>query len=462
MKILLSGLFFSLSVLAQPLTLPAPRSDMAKRPPAFETERGTAVFADFKQAYYEITYDLKNETASVKARILLETIEAGMIVFDSHEEPNEVILDGIPTEAKLIPTPDRKTLVRIASEKVEPGLHTLEISLPLQRAVEFTGEGVKSAFWMGDLEDRNYIEKYLPTNFIFDRVPMVLRLKFSGGSDNQSIYTNGNVQKRKANEYTVNFAEGYNITCPYFHTVPAGTFYERNFTYRSIDNRELPSVIYISKNTPDPETRLNHLQKLTESLMDELEADYGPFPHQGLTIYNNSPSGGMEYSGATITSESALGHELFHSYFARGVMPADGNSGWIDEALARWRDRGYSRIRSLQGSTRMANLGTYSRLTDRQAYSFGERFMAYLDGRLETKGGLKPFLRYLVKHKSFDPMSTEDFIAELNSFYKMDFTQDFQKYVYGMGLEKSGRHRHSEDDYGVHRQFSEAELQDML
>jgi hypothetical protein len=51
----------------------------------------------------------------------------------------------------------------------------------------------------------------------------------------------------------------------------------------------------------------------------------------------------MEYCGATMTDPGALGHELTHSWFARGVMPANGNTGWIDEAVASWRDDGYPR-----------------------------------------------------------------------------------------------------------------------
>lgn len=461
MKFFLVSLILTTAALAHPGHHQYSKHDLDKRPPAFMTNEGRAVFADFKRASYEVIYDLNREEAFVEATILLETAEDGLIVFDSHQEPTEVLLNGVSTHARLIATPDKTTLLRTVSGSVPAGTHVLHVKVPLKVSLEFREDGVRSAFWMGDLEDRNYIEKYLPTNFIFDRVPMILRVKFIGGQDNQRIYTNGNVEKTGVNKYTVAFEEGYNITCPYFHTVPVGTFLEREFVYTTIDNRRLPSVIYIAKDTAKPQERLDHLQNLTEEIMRELEADYGPFPHQSLTIYNNSPSGGMEYSGATITSESALGHELFHSYFARGVMPADGNSGWIDEALARWRDRGYARIYSLQGSSKMANLGTYSRLTDREAYSFGERFMAYLDGKLAPVGGLKPFLRHLVQTKTFDPMSTEDFISELKAFTGIDFTRDFHQYVYGLGNEKS-RALPLERDLGVHRQFTEEELNGML
>lgn len=455
----------TLSALASELELVDANSpDLRKRPPAFPTETGLAVFTDMTQASYQITYDLIAQKASVEAQISFLTAEEGMPVFDSLAEPTAIELDGQAVEASLIATPDKKTLLRVVNRSIPAGSHTLSIKLPLEQMVEFSAEGVRSAFWMGDLEDRNYIEKYLPTNFIYDRIPMTLRLKFKGGMDNQRIYTNGTVTRIAENDYRVSFQKNLNNTCPYFHTAPRGSFLERNFSYVSKDGRKLPAVIYISPETPSPEAHLTHLQTLTTTILTELESDYGSFPHQSLTIYNNGPKGGMEYAGATITSEGALGHELFHSYFARGVMPANGNAGWIDEALARWRDNGYQRLESLSGSSYMANLGTYSRLTDRGAYRFGERFMALVDSKVADKGGLKPFLTHLVDKKSFDPMTTEDFISELNSFYGVNLTLLFKKYVYGMNFDQMKKKNHSfeTEPHPHHHQFSNAELRDLL
>lgn len=449
-----------LALLTLPLSAQSDKTDLEKLPPSFETRSGRAVFADFTRAHYEITYDTLSERALVKATIALKTAEAGRIIFDSHSEPTLVKIDGIETSAALESTPDKTSVIRVLTLSRASGEHILEVSVPLERVLEFSPEGVKSAFWMGDLEDRNYIEKYLPTNYIFDRVPMIFTVKFLG-APHQKIYTNGNVKRLSSEEFKITFEEGYNITCPYFHTSPEGSFHEQEFVFDSLDGRKIPGLIYLPLSESDPKGKLDRIQATTLKVLNELEADYGPFPHQSLTIYNNGPSGGMEYSGATITSESALAHELFHSYFARGVMPANGNSGWIDEALARWRDRGYSRISSLEGSTKMAKLGTYARLTDRAAYTFGERFMSFLDNKVKDRGGLKPFLRHLVETKTFDPMSTEEFIEEMNAFYESDFTNDFRERVYGEGRplsEKNLLHQ----DHMIHRQFTETDLRRML
>lgn len=449
----------TITFIASLLSLSAFASDLAKRPKPFNYTDGTAVFADFTDAGYTVTYDFEKKEAKVVADIQVVTAEEGNIVFDSLQEPTLVTIDGEETSAALIPTPSKETLVRVINKSVTAGTHILKIELPLKEAIAFTETGVKSAFWMGDLTDRNYMEKYLPTNFVFDRIPMILRLEFKGITSKQTIYTNGEVFRSADGNATVVFPEDLTNACPYFHTTPEGSFPEKTFSVTSVDGREIPGIVYINKeNNVDPEVKLNRIITNTTKIIAELENDYGPFPHDKLVIYVNAPSGGMEYSGATITSENALGHELFHSYFARAVLPVDGNSGWIDEALARWRDNGYQSIPTLAGTSILAAHPEYTRATDRMAYAFGSQFMALMDNKL---GGLKPFLRHLVETKSFEPITTQDLIDEMNAYFGTDVTAYFQQYVYGKGSAAPKSMKKLEHDE-YHHQFTKEELQKML
>ena len=450
-----------ITFIASVLSLSAFAGDLAKRPKPFDYAEGTAIFADFTNAAYSITYDFEKKEASVTADIEIETAEDGNIVFDSLQEPTLVTVDGEETSASLVATPSKETLVRVINKSVTAGVHVLKIKVPLVEALAFTEDGVKSAFWMGDLADRNYIEKYLPTNFVFDRVPMVLRLTFKGSTAKQRIYTNGEVFMSTDGNATVVFKEDFNISCPYFHTTPVGSFPEKEFVVNSIDGRAIPAVVYINPDAGvDYEEKMNRIIGNTLKIVAELENDYGPFPHDTLTIYVNAPSGGMEYSGATITSESALGHELFHSYFARAVLPADGNAGWIDEAMARWRDYGYQSVTTLAGTSIMAAHGPYTRATDRLAYSFGERFLSLQNFKLGGK--LKAFMRHLVETKSFDPITTEDLISEMNAYFDTDVSADFQQYIYGKGTPSSTMKSMQMKEDDIHRQFTKEELMKML
>src|SRR5690606_12751374 len=146
----------------------------------------------------------------------------------------------------------------------------------------------------------------------------------------------------------------------------------KDFTYTSVDGREIPITVYSPW-----KSRTKRCKKETIRVMQELEADYGPWGHPSFVAYGTLPgTGGMEHAGATATSFGALDHEMLHSYFAKGVVPANGNSGWIDEAIASWRDKGYQRLPKpgFSGS----NLGAhspYKRNTDDRAYALGAKFM---------------------------------------------------------------------------------------
>lgn len=437
-------------------------ADQDKLPASFSFNNSRAVFADFHKATYNITYDVGAKSASAVALIELKSLESGHLIFDSLTEPMSITLDGQKTTATLTKTPNNETSVRVIDLASSAGLHTLKIQLPLTNMLNFTDSGVHHGMWFGDLEDRAYMERFLPSNFIFDRVPVIYNIHFVG-ADEQIIYSNGKVTKLSATDYSVEFSQDYNFTCQYFHTVPKGTTVDTRFTFKSIDGRDVPVVIYRMEDGTDQSAYLEQLKLKTLSIIDELEKDYGAWPHEDLTIYiTASPTGGMEYSGATITSEKALGHELFHSYFARGVMPSDGNSGWIDEALARWRDNGYQSLTLLDGSSSMGNHGAYNRVTDRLAYSFGERFMALLDGTFTDKGGLKPFLREMIQTKTFDPLSNDDFMTLMNSFYGARTNDLFGRYILGESTQKNLISAPKRLKNDVHGQWTLEELKSFL
>ena len=73
---------------------------------------------------------------------------------------------------------------------------------------------------------------------------------------------------------------------------------------------------------------------VTEMLddLDSFVSSTGDYPYPALTAYLFQSNRSMEYAGATTSAPSALGHEVFHSFWARGLEPATYADGWIDEA----------------------------------------------------------------------------------------------------------------------------------
>lgn len=430
-------------------------NDLAHAPQNFAYAGGQAVFVDFTKATYNLRYDIVQKLATVHAVIEFTASAEGHPVFDLVNEPTAVKLNGAKAVVETIKLPGNVSQVRVLGATVKAGTHTMEITAPVTELVEMDGKSVKSAFWTTDLDDRGYLEQYLPANMEFDRVPMTFNIEFVGLQNEQRIYTNGVVTKTGEGQYQVVYPEYFTSSSLFFHTTPVGAMAEKSFTYRSIDGRELPVVVYKKPSMwGSDEGALTRLQQQTVTVLTELENDYGPFLHPSVTIYN-AGSGGMEYCGATMTDTGALGHELTHSYFARGLMPANGNAGWIDEALASWRDNNYPRLNSLNGSANMAGRLPYTRFTDMAAYSFGARFMGYLDGKFAGQGGLKSLLRKLVEEKSFEPFFTENFIEWAEGHYRMDLKAEFKARVYGGQTMKQSEHP-------VHKKVSPAQLRPLL
>jgi hypothetical protein len=406
----------------------ATENDKSHQPKPFPYQNDQAVFVDFTRADYDISYDLNSEKARVVADIDFDIMQPGFPIFDLVSEPESIELDGQTLSATLTKTPDGATTLRVINQKLVSGSHHLKITAPITELVDFRSDGVKSAFWTSDLDERNFLERYLPANFEFDQVQMNFNIHFKGKTPHQLIYTNGVIESTDERNYRIHFPDYFTASSMFFHTVPQGYTDEVRFELHSLDGRTLPAVIYIAKKNNSG--NLDRIKDRLIAIFNELENDYGAFPHPSVTVYL-AGAGGMEYCGATMTDVSSMGHELFHSYFARGLMPANGNSGWLDEALASWRDDHYETVTSLNGTSIMSSHPTYTRITDDAAYSFGERFMAFLNHKTEKKGGLKPFMKRMIETRKFQPIFVSDFIKEMNNFYQSSFDSLFKRYTFG-------------------------------
>jgi hypothetical protein len=431
-------------------------ANISKAPQNFKLKNGEkAVFVDFKRVDSEIIYDFKSETVSAITTIEFENFESGSPLFDLVPNVDSATLNSLAVSIKEISDPDNFTSYKMVSKNIAPGIHTLIIKNKFTTMVSFDSDYVNSAFFMSDLSDRSYIEKFIPANIEYDQYLLNLDIKLTNSKKipQHIIYTNG-VTTSNGNHFKISFPEYFTASSFYFHMTKKGRLPTEKFNYTSISGRIFPVVIYAKSNWS-----LSGKKKKTISILDELEAKLGAWSHPTLTIYI-AGQGGMEYSGATITSSSALGHELTHSYFARGVMPVDGNSGWMDEAIASWRDKGYKETKKPSfSSTSMSAHSQYRRSTDRKAYSQGANFMAYLNHELKAVGGLITFLKDMHTKYTHSNITTLTFKKELESFSGRDFTKDFNQYIFGKKNIIDTKHL-SENPY--HPKLTEKQLYELL
>lgn len=427
-------------------------------PPDFDTKYGRAVFVDFQTAEYSISYDFEREETKVKTKIWFHSAQNGLPVFDLIPIPSKVKLDGQEVGQTLIYLPGKASKVRLVKGIVDPGKHILEFEHEMNQNVHYKRQrrGVSSAFWIRDLVDRMFLEQYVPSNLEFDQYKMILNINFENARYEQDVYSNGKVTKFSKSQYRIEFPEYFTTSSPYYHTTPKGAMKRSDYVYTSVSGKQIPVTVYSPWRW-----RTAAFKHKSYRILKELEADYGPWGHDSLVAYGTMPGvGGMEHSGATQTSLAALDHEMLHSYFAKGVMPADGNSGWIDEAIASWRDNGYQRLPhpGFSGS----NLGAhsvYQRNTDDRCYKLGNLFMAYLDYRMQNVGGLKPFLRGYFQTYNHTIITAEHFLNNLEFFSGLSLREDFEKYVWGKHGVDEGL---TEDHNPFHTPVTPAQLRSIL
>lgn len=425
-------------------------------PPSFPHLDGNAVYVDFLTANYNLTYDAINKKVSVDTMIRFSSAEHGYPIFDLIAQPTVVNLDGKDIVSSGVMDPDLQSIVRVLHEKVAPGVHELRIKHELHTNVIFEN-GVYSAFWMSDLSDRRYLEQYLPSNLEYDQYRMHFMVRVTSATNlSHTVKANGKVRKIAENYFEIQFPDFYSTSSVYFHLFPTeNSAANVQFYYPSIDGRLIPVDIYTTYN-------IQEFVDATKTILQELEADYGAFPHNQLIIYGNAPSGGMEHSGATATSLKALGHELFHSYHARGLMPANGNAGWMDEAIARWRDNKYPLTEKLTfESTQLGGNSVWSRKTDRMAYTEGSAFLSWIAFRMDEKGlSFKTFLKDYFQKFKFTTVTSQLFQKELTAASSLELEADFNRYIYNKSTKKSSHRRHVEEN-PYHPVLTKQQLLDM-
>jgi hypothetical protein len=429
-------------------------------PTNFPSSQDQHSFVDFEKVHYSIKYDVANKKASVFTTITFTQKEAGLALFDLIPNTIEAKLDGETVTTKIVSSPDNATKYRAVLKKSVAGVHTLEIKNNITTNLRFEENGVQSAFWMSDLSDRSYLEQYVPTNIEFDQYKMTMDIAFANTSAKQTIYTNGTVTKKSETSYSIDFPEYFTASSMFFHTATQGRFVENRFNYTSVNGNIIPVTIYSGKSMwSDGSANVRRATAESKKVLAELEQKLGAWSHKNLVVYV-AGSGGMEHSGATITSMRALGHEIIHSYFARGVMPIDGNAGWMDEAIASWRDGGYKETSKPSfSSTSMAAHSQYRRTTDRKAYTQGANFMAYLNHNLKNQGGLIKFLSMMHTKYTHKNIDTELFRAELESHSGLNFEADFNQYIYGQGKADNSK-KFKANPY--HPKLTKQELLDLL
>lgn len=408
--------------------------DLAKAPPNFEISDRQAVFMDILEASHTIRFmtsqghpEPQVEVAST-IKFLLQN--AGHPVFDLVPNPLSVHIGDTETTAEVIDLPNRESQMRLVGMELAPGEYTMRLVHRLSNGVAVADQRyLYMAYFMTDLADRQFLEQYLPTNLQFDAYPITIDLQLPNVPAQHRVMTNGTVATIADNHWRISFPQHFNCSSVYFHLVPTERFDFKSFDFNSQDGRVIPVTVYKSSNR---NLDLDQWRQVVEEELSRLENIFGPWLHDQVLVYLEG-YGGMEYNGATRSSPTRhiVLHELAHSYYARGVMPHTGNSGWLDEAVATWVHEGRMSTSSLpRKPISLAGFSPYRRWTSKKSYDYGSSLIAFLNHDLDNLGGMTPMLRDFAQTNAHGIFTSRDFQQALDVWSEREFEEFFDRYVW--------------------------------
>ncbi len=459
------------AVCRQPVDTYAPgrtlRADALLAPPSFKVNGKTVVFGDIKKVDSTVVLDVATKKSTVKAVVEFAIAEKGQPAIELVPRASKVIVDGKEIDAAAyadVRDPANESNFKVVGVELEPGVHKVEIEYEMTAGVRYSGDSVELFARKSDLENRAMDEQYFPTNLEYDQYPGSITFDIRGTQAEHRVMTNGDVTKVDG-KHVVTFPAHYNTASLFLNVINPTRFSISEDVFKSASGAEIPITVYTPGNlvigkaperfgdavglkpeaptVPSGDVNLSSPEaahrgvELTKQALAKHEKDFGPYPHPRVLV-RVSGSGGMEYSGATETSLNALQHELHHQWFARSAQPANGNSGWIDEAMASWHDNGYPRSSSEPWSPRkLSGFPAWHRITPQAAYNHGASLMAYLDSVFASKGGLRPVMKKFFEIYTKKVFTTEQLVDHLKKEGEglgFDFDALFKKQVYGTGL----------------------------
>ena len=420
--------------------------------PPLHLGRQVAVPVDIERLQASVRFDVASRLATAAARVELTVEGGGLPVFDLRQDVRSARWDGAALAPTALAPRDigagEGATVRVVEVPCAAGSrHTLELDYQL-RAPESPGavpvhwkeEGVGWDFWMSDLEPGRYLEMWFPANLCHDRFAFELEVEVVGARRPHVLIANGAVeQSRPGTSWTVHFPPTFTSLSPLLVLAPAD---EVQVAIGSTAIGGAPLQIEVAS-FPEASCDLANVLADCAAWLGYFSARYGRWAHgeRFLAVMWGLPRG-MEYDGATTACEAALEHEIFHSWFGRGVKPARPCDGWIDEAMATWatasRRSGNARYSDQElgldePPVLLCPPHPWSRYTPREAYPGGGRLLAGVAHLMGGAPRLRAALADWHQMLAGSGATTEDLAAHLGRWCGRDLSPWWDRYVYGQG-----------------------------
>jgi hypothetical protein len=330
------------------------------------------------------------------------------------------------------------------------GRHRLEVGYRLDtpdaagaHPIGWTSQGVQFDLWMSDLEPGRYLEMWVPAPLCHDRFALTLTIQVVGTDRPHLVVANAvDVETVKpGSAWTLRYPPQFTSLSPMLVLAPADQV-EQRASAVAIPGRAEPLRL-ISARAADVDADLAACEADIAAWLVYLAARYGPWVHgDTFTTFVWGPGRGMEYDGATTAAVPALEHEVFHSWFGRGVKPARASDGWIDEAWTSWATAS-RRVEEPRFAAEELRLDEepvllypphpWSRRTPVEAYRQGARLFAGIAHLVGGPAQLRSAMAAWYRANAGELITTDGLEAHVRSWTGVDVRPWWDRYVHARG-----------------------------
>jgi hypothetical protein len=404
---------------------------------------------DVARVEARITFDVASEEALVEAAVDFTVGNCdGRPALDLRQPVDVLRCDGreLPGEAfspqDLGGGPGAEMRV-LDSALVSQSRHRLDLRYRLTtpaavgaEPIGWTGDGVRFDFWMSDLHPGRYLEMWLPAGLCHDRFELQLEVVVDGGGPHR-VVTNGEEREVGRNRWLIEYPATFTSLSPMFVLRPS----------HEIELRRLRGPIEIvTAKVAESDADLEACEADVASWLAYNEHRYGPWVHgDRFTCVLWGPGRGMEYDGATTAAVGAVEHEVFHSWFGRGIKPARASDGWIDEAWTSWatnsrrREQGRFWVEELtleEPPVLLYPPHEWSRHTPIESYQEGSRLFAGIAHRLGGAPQMRSAMAAWYRENAGGFVTTDD-LEEFLTRRNRGISALFARYVHGRAATRS-------------------------
>jgi len=402
-----------------------------------------AVPIDIGSVWAKLTFDVKAQHASGDGTLRFEHgVDHGYPIFDLRQPVKAAWLDGTALKTDAVAFhrfgTKREQAMRVLSKTLRAGeRHKIRLEYDLtvppllasrmggyQPELRWGNGTVDFNFGFTDLGGGRYLEAWAPANLIYDRFSLRLDVWVRNATKPHALITNGEAVETSRNQWTVRFPSSCTALSPMLELHPLDSV-ESASRRRSMQI----DVWKFRASAIDLEAELDNIERL----LKRNTAAIGPY-HHGDRFVAFMHKGGMEYDGGCTAAPDALEHEVFHSWWARGLKPATQNDGWIDEAWTVYHDNGGAVETPFdfgEPPVLLSPRTPWNRATPVASYRLGARFFAGIAARIGVDR-LQEIMREFYRLHAPGLITTEQLEAHL-----LDRTNDetisgaFERWVYG-------------------------------